>query len=124
MPKKPKGRKTPLDDARKQEGLFEALRKAMPLSYACDLVGVPRQTVYDRMNPKHASFDEAFRTKVAVAKAEAIKGLVALTGKQNGAWKLLKNLAKEEFKEHVEIKEESKHTLLLDTGEDEEEIPL
>lgn len=116
-------KKSILDDRKKKE-LCEALKKAMPMTYACDLVGVPRQTVYDKINPKHASYDDAFRTQVAIAKAEAIRGLIALTGQQNGAWKLLKNLGKDEFKEHVEVKQESTHSLLLDTGDDEEEIPL
>lgn len=78
----------------KKKELYQALEEAMPLTYACDIIGIPRRTVYDYM-----SKDNVFRTQIELAKAKAIRGLVKLTAKQNGAWKLLKNLGKEEFKE-------------------------
>ena len=81
----------------KKKEICKALEKALPFNYSCDLAGIARNTAYDHLNEKHASYDPEFRAQVAIAKAAAIKGLVALTGKQNGAWKLLKNLAKDEF---------------------------
>lgn len=79
--------------------LCQALAKRLPLSYACDLTELPRSTVYDAMKN-----DEGFRTQVAKAKAQSIHYLVDLTEQQSGGpWKILKNIGKEEFKEHVEI---------------------
>lgn len=102
----------------KKKALCDALRECMPLSYACDLVGVPRRTVYDHMGK-----DEAFRTQVDIAKAVAIRGLVEATNKQSGAWKLLKNLGKEEFKEIVEYRvDESTPILIAGDGDDGEQI--
>lgn len=83
--------------AKKKKALCDALEKGMPLIYAADLVGISRTTVHSHMNPDDPLFDEDFRTQVAISKATAIRGLIALTGKQGGAWKLLKNLAKGEF---------------------------
>jgi len=97
--------------------ILEALRKAMPLSYACDLAAVPRRTCYDEME---RNFE--WRTQVYTAKAEAIRGLVALTGKQGGAWKLLKNLGREEFKEHIEQHFSEELTDVLSASGTEEEI--
>lgn len=90
------GRKIEFTD-KKKKALCSALEKGMPLTYAADLVGISRTTVHSHMNPKDDLYDEDFRTQVKVAKATAIRGLIALTGKQGGAWKLLKNLAKDEF---------------------------
>jgi len=95
--KKKKNGRPPSITARQLEDLCEALEEAMPLSFACDLVGLPRQTVYDTMKR-----DAGFRTKIELSKAKAIRGLVKLTAKQQGGWKLLKNLGKEEFKEVLE----------------------
>lgn len=81
----------------KREELYKALKEAMPFNYACDLCGIPRRTAYDYLKK-----DETFRTQVELSKAIAIRGLVALTSKQSGAWKLLKCLGKEEFKEVLE----------------------
>lgn len=102
MPKEEKkkkrgGGRPPSITARQLEQLCEALEEAMPLSYASDLVGLPRQTVYDTYKR-----DPNFRAKIEIAKAVAIRGLVKLTAKQQGGWKLLKNLGREEFKETME----------------------
>jgi len=101
----------------KKEALFQALRDKLPLSYACDIIGIPRQTVYDWIKK-----NELFRAQIAIAKSQAIRDLVETTEKQGGAWKLLKNLAKEEFKEHVEIKEEATHQLFVSVDDDEQEV--
>jgi len=106
--------KSRITDQKKEE-LFEALRKALPVTIACDLIGIPRQTVYDWMKK-----NDAFRTQVNICKAEAIRGLVAMTGKQGGAWKLLKNLGKEEFKEHVDITSEQRVMFEVDAGDEED----
>lgn len=107
------GRPTRITDQKKEQ-LFEALREGLPISYACDYIGIPRQTIYDWMKR-----NDDFRTQITLNKAIAIKGLVALTSKQGGAWKLLKNLAKDEFKEHIEVEENSTHTFVLETGDGE-----
>lgn len=90
-------KKSVITDQKKME-LYQALEAAMPLSFACDLIGIPRQTVYAWMQT-----NPAFKTQIDIARAKAIQGLVEATGKQGGAWKLLKNLGKEEFKERVEV---------------------
>lgn len=94
--------------AQKKEELYQALTEAMPLSYACDVIGIPRSTVY-----AHMKEDDAFKTQIELSKAIAIRGLVKLTAKQGGAWKLLKNVGKEEFKEHVEVQASIKDTLMV-----------
>ena len=88
--------------------IIDALRKCMPFTYACDLVGIHRTTGYNWLKS-----NKSFSIEVAIAKAEAIQGLVALTAKQNGAWKILKNIGKEQFKEQIEITEEYRHTLTI-----------
>lgn len=85
-------------EARKFELLLEAIQTPMPLSYACDLVRLPRQTVRDTMNR-----DENFRAEVAVAKAIGIRKLILSSAKQNSSFKLLKNLANDEFNDNVAI---------------------
>lgn len=80
-----------------RKAILEALRDKLPLSFACDIAKVPRQTCYDLMNS-----DYTWRTQIAHAKTVAIRDLIESTNRQGGAWKLLKNIGKEEFKEHVE----------------------
>lgn len=111
--KRPVGRPPVLTPALR-ETILDALRKAMPLSYACDLAGIDRNTVYNEMKR-----DRNFSAQIAIAKAEAIKGLVSLTAKQGGGWKLLKNLGREEFKEHVEVEQNETHRFVIDPGDGE-----
>jgi len=85
-------------NARKFELLLEAIETPMPLSYACDLVSLPHQTVRDTMLR-----DENFRAELAVAKAKGIRKLILSSAKQNSSFKLLKNLARDEFNDNVEI---------------------
>ena len=99
--------------------IISSLREALPFSYSCDYAGIDRQTGYRWMES-----DKEFAAQVAIAKAYAISSLVADTRRQSGAWKLLKNIGREEFKEHVEIKQESELTLILDTGDGEEQFSL
>ena len=111
----PRGR-TNEEVVRKLDELCDALKECMPLTYACDLVGLPRQTVYDWIKR-----DDKVRAKIEVAKAAAIKRLVTGTEKQGGSWKLLKNLGRDEFKEHVEVEEKHTATIVLDTGDEKKE---
>lgn len=84
--------------------ICKALEEGLPLLLACDLVGVKRRTCHDHLDKKSPRFDASFCSRVAIAKAVAVRGLVALTKEQNGAWRLLKNVGREFFKEHVEVK--------------------
>lgn len=91
--------------------ILDALAECMPFNYACDLAGIDRETGYRWMRK-----DKAFAAQVAIAKATAIKGLVDLTAKQSGAWKLLKNLGRDEFQERVEVEQTSNHRIIVDAG--------
>lgn len=75
-------------DARKLKELCQALEQALTLKYACDIVGLPRQTVYDSIKR-----DDHIRTQIELAKAKAIHGLVKLSAKQGKSWNILKNLS-------------------------------
>jgi len=90
--------RTSIINDQKKAALLAAIKEGMPVSYACDLIGIPRQTIYDWIK-RH----ESFRYEINIAKAVAIKGLIGEVKEQKGSWKLLKNLGKEEFKEHVEV---------------------
>lgn len=92
-------KKTILDERKKKE-LYQALEQALTLKYACDIIGVPRTTVYDYLKK-----DDAFRTQVELAKATAIRGLVKLSAKQGKAWNLLKSLSDGDYtdQERLEV---------------------
>ena len=114
-----RGPKVKLDDLDTRRILLDAIRKGMPISYASDIAGIDRQTVYNRRDA-----DEKFSAELRLAKAEAIRGLISLTAKQSGAWRLLKNLASDEFKEHIEVEQKATMTLVVDTGDGEEEFGI
>lgn len=83
----------------KRKQLYKALEDGISITYAANLIGVGKSTIYD-----HMKANEDFRIEVEIAQAKAIKGLVALVRKQKGgAWKLLKSLGKEDYKDHHEV---------------------
>jgi hypothetical protein len=94
------------------------IAQCVPLRYASQMHGITYETAMSYYNS-----DSVFRKKCDAAKAASVRGLVALTAKQSGAWKLLKNLGKEEFKEHVEISyDESKPITIHGIDDDSEAI--
>jgi hypothetical protein len=111
----PGGRPSVMTDDRK-EAILEALRDGMPQRYAAHLVGIHHETL--RL---YLERDLGFLAKCNVAKAIGIGGLVQLTKEQNGAWKLLKNIGKEEFKEHIDISYDESKPITIH-GTDGEEI--
>ncbi|MCB0423041.1 MAG: hypothetical protein KDD13_00240 [Mangrovimonas sp.] len=82
---------------KKKQALCDAIKEGMPFSYACDLVGVSRTTAYNHMDKTKDVYDEGFVSQMAVAKAMAVRGLISLVKQEKGAWKLLKNIARDEF---------------------------
>ena len=113
--KKKPGRK-PIRDEATRSGILEGLRNCLTFKYACEISGVSRDTGYRWMDE-----DKDFATQVAIARASAIKGLVGLTAKQNGAWKLLTNLGRGEYQERVAVEIEAQGTLHVtdDSGQEE-----
>lgn len=116
--KNPVGRPSVMTDERK-EAILEALRGGLPQRYSAHLVGIHHETLRQYLEK-----DSDFLARVNVAKAIGISLFKGLTAEQNGAWKILKNIGKEEFKENIEIHyDESKPiTLAGDDGEDDELI--
>ena len=76
--------------------LLDAIERAIPLNLACDHARIGRTTFYDWMK-----VDDDFRTQVAYARSKAVGELVREVRKRD-PWKILKNIAPEEFKDSVE----------------------
>lgn len=83
----------------KKKQLYKALENGVSIRFAAALIGVGKTTVYKQME-----VDPVFGTEVRIAQAIAVEGLVAQVRKsKGGAWKLLKNLGKEDYKDHHEV---------------------
>lgn len=96
-----------MTDERK-EAILEALRGGLPARYSAHLVGIHHDTLR-----KYLERDLDFSARVNIAKAIGIKGFKNLTAEQGGAWKILKNIGKEEFKENIDLSfDESKEIIL------------
>lgn len=103
----PVGRPSVMTDERK-EAILEALRGGLPARYSAHLVGIHHDTLR-----KYLERDLDFSARVNIAKAIGIKGFKNLTAEQGGAWKILKNIGKEEFKENIDLSfDESKEIIL------------
>lgn len=88
----------PTIDARILKLLKQAIETPMPVTYACDIIKLSRTVFYETLER-----DAHFRTEIELSKAIAIRKLILLTAKQQGGWKLLKNMGKDEFQETIEL---------------------
>lgn len=114
----PVGRPSVMTPDRK-EAILEALRGGLPQRYSAHLVGIHHETL--RL---YLERDVDFLARVNVAKAIGISLFKGLTAEQNGAWKILKNIGRDEFRENIQIEyDESKPiTIAGDDGEPDEII--
>ena len=77
--------------------LLDAIQSGMPVNLACDFAQIGRTTFYEW----HKS-DSGFRTQIAYAKSKAIREFISLVAKKD-PWKILKNLAPEDFKDYRNV---------------------
>lgn len=98
------------------EKIVQEVKNCVPLRYAAPIHGVS----YDTARLYYNS-DPVFRSKVDAAKSASVRALVGLTLKQTGAWKILKNIGKEEFKEHVEVSYDESKPITIHGIDDESE---
>lgn len=110
------GRPTVFTPAKKAL-MLQAIEDGLTRNYAAQLVGIHPETL--RL---HLQKDSSFLDEIRVSEASAIYGLIPLVKEQNGAWKLLKNLGKESYRDIIDIGfDESKPlTIKGQDGESEE----
>lgn len=87
----------------KMAEIIRHLRDGLPKELACNISNVGYRTFRTWV-----SEDEDFRQRVKVATSTAIADLMKeVRSDRGGAWKLLKNIGKDYFKENVEVDHKS-----------------
>ena len=77
--------------------ILECLKEGVAFKYACNLAEIDKTTGYRWMEE-----DPVFATQCHAYKAMAIRMLVSKVTEKD-AWKILKNIGKDEYKEHVNV---------------------
>lgn len=107
------GRKSK-DTPQNRRIILDNLRDCVPLKYASRLAGVDPDSVYNWMKA-----DPNFSAQVAAAKSESVRGCVIDVRKAD-PWKILKNIARDEFTDTHHVVEEDP----LDKMTDDELVDL
>lgn len=111
------GRPTLFTEETKKK-LLTHLEEGLPKEVCADLCDMHHETLrqYTIRNPD-------FLAQMQHAEAIGIRRLHALVLQQNGAWKILKNVGKKYYKEHVEVHyDESKPITIHGIDEESEAI--
>lgn len=112
--KNPVGRPTKDSDT-KRRIIIETLKEFPYLNQACKYAKIHRDTLRNWREK-----DPDFSSEIDFAIAIGIKELEKLA-RLKEPWKLMKAADNETFRDKYEIEQESHHTLLLETGDEEEE---
>lgn len=116
-PKGEPGRPTLFTEETKKK-ILSHLEDGLPRKLACNLVGMHHETLR-----VHLKKDLDFLAEIEQSQAIGTRKLHFLVLQQKGAWKILKNVAPDIYKEHIEISyDESKPITIHSLDDDSEAI--